>query len=82
MIHHNIVNLLDVGVEGEYRYLVLEYVNGHTLKDIIRQKGRLNPQTAIQIAINTRSSVSTRTKKASFTAISNPKTSSSATMDM
>ena len=51
MIHHNIVNLLDVGVEGEYRYLVLEYVNGHTLKDIIRQKGRLNPQTAIQIAI-------------------------------
>lgn len=51
MSHHNIVNLLDVGVEGEYRYLVLEYVSGNTLKDIIRQKGRLNTNTAVQIAI-------------------------------
>ena len=51
MSHHNLVNLLDVGVEGEYRYLVLEYVNGNTLKDVIRQKGRLNYQTAIQIAV-------------------------------
>lgn len=51
MSHHNLVNLLDVGVEGEYRYLVMEYVSGNTLKDIIRQKGRLNYQTAIQITI-------------------------------
>ena len=51
MSHHNLVNLLDVGVEGEYRYLVLEYVNGNTLKDIIRQKGRLSHQTAIQIGV-------------------------------
>ncbi len=51
MNHHNLVNLLDVGVEGEYRYLVLEYVNGNTLKDIIRQKGRINYQTAIQVTI-------------------------------
>ncbi len=51
MSHHNLVNLLDVGVEGEYRYLVLEYVNGNTLKDIIRQKGRINYQTAIQVTI-------------------------------
>ena len=51
MSHHNLVNLLDVGVEGEYRYLVLEYVNGNTLKDVIRQKGRIHYQTAIQIAI-------------------------------
>lgn len=51
MSHHNLVNLLDVGVEGEYRYLVLEYVNGNTLKDVIRQRGRLNYQTAIQITI-------------------------------
>ena len=51
MSHHNIVNLLDVGVEGEYRYLVLEYVSGSTLKDVIRQKGRLNTTTAIQITV-------------------------------
>ena len=51
MTHHNIVNLLDVGVEGEFRYLVLEYVSGNTLKDIIRQRGRLNADTAIQITV-------------------------------
>ncbi len=51
MSHHNIVNLLDVGVEGEYRYLVLEYVSGSTLKEIIQQKGRLNTNTAIQITV-------------------------------
>ncbi|MBE5815135.1 MAG: Stk1 family PASTA domain-containing Ser/Thr kinase [Clostridiales bacterium] len=51
MSHHNIVNLLDVGVEGEFRYLVLEYVSGNTLKDIIRQRGRLNSATAIQVTV-------------------------------
>lgn len=51
MSHHNIVNLLDVGMEGEFRYLVLEYVSGNTLKDIIRQRGRLNAATAIQITV-------------------------------
>ncbi|MCL1855501.1 MAG: Stk1 family PASTA domain-containing Ser/Thr kinase [Clostridia bacterium] len=51
MAHHNIVNLLDVGVEGEYRYLVLEYVQGSTLKEIILQKGRLSTNAAIQITI-------------------------------
>ena len=51
MSHHNIVNLLDVGTEGEFRYLVLEYISGNTLKDIIKEKGSLNPNTAIQITI-------------------------------
>ncbi|MBE0601299.1 MAG: Stk1 family PASTA domain-containing Ser/Thr kinase [Firmicutes bacterium] len=51
MSHHNIVNLLDVGTEGDFRYLVLEYISGNTLKDIIKEKGALNPNTAIQITI-------------------------------
>jgi serine/threonine protein kinase len=51
MSHHNIVNLLDVGVEGEYRYLVLEYVSGSTLKEIIQKKGHLHTNTAIQITV-------------------------------
>ena len=49
--HHNIVNLLDVGVQEQYRYLVLEYVEGRTLKDIIDEKGALPYITAVQIAI-------------------------------
>lgn len=51
MIHHNIVNLLDVGMDGENRYLIMEYVKGKTLKDVILEKGRLSAPTAVQIAI-------------------------------
>lgn len=49
MSHHNIVNLLDVG-EGENNlYIVIEYVHGKTLKDIIKDRGKLNESLASQI---------------------------------
>ena len=51
MSHHNIVNLLDVGQDGDIRYLVMEYVRGRTLKEVIRQKGALPPTVAAQIGI-------------------------------
>ncbi len=51
MTHHNIVNLLDVGMDGENRYLVMEYVQGKTLKAVIQERGRLNAPLACQIAI-------------------------------
>ena len=51
MTHHNIVNLLDVGMDGDNRYLVMEYVQGKTLKEVIREKGRINPTVAAQITI-------------------------------
>ncbi|MBQ7455851.1 MAG: Stk1 family PASTA domain-containing Ser/Thr kinase [Clostridia bacterium] len=51
MSHHNIVNLLDVGEEEGLRYLVIEYVRGRTLKEIILEKGRLPEKVAAQIAI-------------------------------
>ncbi len=49
--HHNIVNLLDVGEEEGCRYLVMEYMRGRTLKEIIAEKGRLPESVAAQIAI-------------------------------
>ncbi|MGN1369458.1 MAG: Stk1 family PASTA domain-containing Ser/Thr kinase [Aristaeellaceae bacterium] len=51
MTHHNIVNLLDVGMDGENRYLIMEYVKGKTLKEVIREKGRLSAPVAVQITI-------------------------------
>ncbi len=51
MSHHNIVNLLDVGLDGDCRYLIMEYVEGRTLKDIIQERGPLPPTVAAQIAI-------------------------------
>lgn len=49
--HHNLVNLLDMGAEGEYRYLVFEYVEGKTLKQHILERGRFKYFTAVQIAL-------------------------------
>ena len=51
MTHHNIVNLLDVGMDGDSRYLVMEYVPGQTLKQVIQEKGRLPAQTAAAVTI-------------------------------
>ena len=51
MTHHNIVNLLDVGMDGESRYLVMEYVQGKTLKEVIQERGKLSAPLAGQIAI-------------------------------
>ena len=51
MTHHNIVNLLDVGMDGDSRYLVMEYVQGKTLKEVIQERGRLSAPLACQIAI-------------------------------
>ena len=51
MTHHNIVNLLDVGMDGDSRYLVMEYVQGKTLKEVIQERGRLSAPLACQITI-------------------------------
>ena len=51
MTHHNIVNLLDVGMEGTTRYLVMEFVEGQTLKELITRRGRIAPETAAQFTI-------------------------------
>lgn len=49
--HPNIVNVYDVGVEDDIYYIVMEYVKGKTLKDLIKQKGKLYISEAINIAI-------------------------------
>lgn len=51
MSHHNIVNLLDIGDNPASPYLVFEYVDGKTLKEIITEHGFLPQGTAVQIAI-------------------------------
>ena len=51
MSHDNIVNLLDVGIEGETRYIVMEYVDGKTLKEMIREEGRIHPDLALRMTI-------------------------------
>lgn len=51
MSHENIVNLLDVGIEGEMRYIVMEFVDGMTLKEMIREEGRIHPDVALRMTL-------------------------------
>ncbi|XZM62082.1 Stk1 family PASTA domain-containing Ser/Thr kinase [Clostridium perfringens] len=47
----NVVNVLDVGTQDDINYIVMEYVEGKTLKDIIKEKGALPYEVAISIGI-------------------------------
>ncbi len=49
--HPNIVNIYDVGSESGMHYIVMEYVEGVTLKTYIEKKGRLTYKEAVSIAI-------------------------------
>ncbi|HAE61153.1 MAG TPA: Stk1 family PASTA domain-containing Ser/Thr kinase [Eubacteriaceae bacterium] len=48
--HNNIVNVFDVGVEDNIHFIVMEYVEGDTLKEYIKKKGKLNWKEAVYIA--------------------------------
>lgn len=49
--HPNIVNIYDVGSEDGFHYIVMEYVEGITLKTYIEKKQQLSYKEAISIAI-------------------------------
>lgn len=47
----NIVNVLDVGTQDDIHYIVMEYVEGKTLKDIIVEREKMPYEVAITITI-------------------------------
>ncbi len=47
--HPNIVKIYDVGMENNLYYIVMEYLEGRTLKDIVREEGPLHPLRAVDI---------------------------------
>src|SRR5665648_212593 len=49
--HPNIVRVFGVGQEGDFRYMVQEYVDGITAKELITQNGHLDWRVAVPIAI-------------------------------
>lgn len=48
--HKNIVSIYDVGSEGSDHYLVLEYIDGCTLRDYMDKNGALKPNIAVKVA--------------------------------
>ena len=51
LTHPNIVNVFDVGEDDGIHYIVMELVEGITLKDYISKKGKLSVKEATSIAI-------------------------------
>lgn len=49
--HPNIVAVYDMSVESEEKYIALEYADGITLKEYMRQNGPLSPEETIHIAV-------------------------------
>lgn len=51
LVHNNIVSVYDVGEEDGINYMVMEYVDGITLKEYIKTRGALPWQEACDFAI-------------------------------
>jgi len=49
--HPNIVNVHDVGSENNINFIVMEYINGKTLKQVIKENGRLRFEKTIDIVL-------------------------------
>ncbi|SPF00942.1 Serine/threonine-protein kinase PknL [Streptomyces sp. MA5143a] len=47
--HPNVVGVYDQGTDGSYVYLAMEYVAGCTLRDVLRERGALQPRAALDI---------------------------------
>ncbi|UIO40600.1 Stk1 family PASTA domain-containing Ser/Thr kinase [Brevibacillus brevis] len=48
--HPNVVGVYDVGQDGDTHYMVMEYIEGYTLKEVIIQRGALPVEEAVRIA--------------------------------
>ncbi|MDA5280113.1 Stk1 family PASTA domain-containing Ser/Thr kinase [Streptomyces sp. NPDC054904] len=49
LAHSNVVAVFDQGTDGPYTYLAMEYVSGCTLRDVLRERGALQPRAALDI---------------------------------
>ncbi len=49
--HPSIVNVYDVGEENGINFIVMEYISGKTLKQVIKENARMNPCKIVEIAL-------------------------------
>jgi serine/threonine-protein kinase len=48
--HPNVVSVYDTGTDNGTQYIVMEYVEGRTLREVVREEGPLLPERAAEIA--------------------------------
>ncbi|MEU6095455.1 Stk1 family PASTA domain-containing Ser/Thr kinase [Streptomyces sp. NPDC047079] len=49
LAHPNVVQVFDQGTDRSYVYLAMEYIAGCTLRDVLRERGALQPRAALDI---------------------------------
>ncbi|MEA4987333.1 MAG: Stk1 family PASTA domain-containing Ser/Thr kinase [Anaerovorax sp.] len=49
LVHPNIVNVYDVGKEGNIHYIVMELIEGRVLSDLIKEEGPIEVRKAVSI---------------------------------
>jgi serine/threonine protein kinase len=51
LIHPNIVQVYDTGVDAGRHYIVMEYVEGRSGAQILQTKGSIDPPTAVEVGV-------------------------------
>jgi serine/threonine-protein kinase len=51
LIHPNIVQVYDTGVDNDRHYIVMEYVEGKSGAQLLQSQGALGPQVAVEIGV-------------------------------
>jgi serine/threonine-protein kinase len=51
LIHPNIVQVYDTGVDDGRHYIVMEYVEGRSGAQLLQTRGRLGPEAAVEIGV-------------------------------
>ena len=49
LIHPNIVQVYDTGVDHDRHYIVMEYVEGRSGAQLLQSRGRLGPEVAVEV---------------------------------
>jgi serine/threonine-protein kinase len=55
--HPNVVSVFDQGMDGERPYIVMEYVEGSTLRQVLSREGPVTPQRAVELMLPIASAV-------------------------
>ena len=72
--HPNLVAVRDLVVEGDRLAIVMDYVGGGTLRDVLRDQGPLRPELAVAVVAEVLDGLAAHTTRGSCTATSSPTT--------
>jgi eukaryotic-like serine/threonine-protein kinase len=51
LIHPNIVQVYDTGVDGDRHFIVMEYVEGRSGAQLLQTRGKIGPEHAVEIGV-------------------------------